>query len=274
MSALDDRPRDVSADEPAEPACEDETTHDIPVRRFVADVLLLLAIYAPIRLALFFPTFGLKFLPFELAHRPLTLPESAYAEPLVFPAALTHLPTLPWYVLSAGFVAAHFWAHPKNPLHRKLSWGLGEAPGLRWVALALMLPIVWKYGTMDVNLYFDQAHLLDRAPSSGSGSGPPCASGAAFLLAFGATFASQLYYPDIFHFTWADKAVLFYSALLIWVGPSTPPAPRAPRDAPGLDHRLLRLILLRARHREAQFHADARTGSSGTRSRGSSSVRM
>ena len=219
MSALEDDARDVSADEPSEPACEGETPHDIPVRRFVADVLLLLAIYAPIRLALFFPTFGLKFLPFELAHRPLTLPESAYAEPLVFPAALTHLPTLPWYVLSAGFVAAHFWAHPKNPLHRKLSWGLGEAPGLRWVALALMLPIVWKYGTMDVNLYFDQAHLLDRALLFGLWIGTAFTPLALpFLLAFGATFASQLYYPDIFHFTWADKAVLFYSALLIWVG--------------------------------------------------------
>ena len=81
MSALDDRPRDVSADEPAEPACEDETTQDIPVRRFVADVLLLLAIYAPIRLALFFPTFGLKFLPSSSRTAPSRCPRARTPSP-------------------------------------------------------------------------------------------------------------------------------------------------------------------------------------------------
>lgn len=209
---------DESASE-AEGAAQATQASDPSWKRFVTDVMLLLAIYAPIRLALFFPKFGLDYLPFEMAHRPLTLPPSAYASPFVLPHALTHLPTLPWYLLSVALVAAHFFAHPKNPFYRQLAWGKGEAPALRWVSLGLMLPIAWKYGTMDVNLWFDQAHLADRVILMGLWVATYVTPLALpFLLAFGATFASQLYYPEIFYFTWADKAVLFYAALLIWVG--------------------------------------------------------
>lgn len=177
--------------------------------RLFHDLLIVCAVFAPIRFVLF-PN---VFLPATFK-----LPEQAYLSSVVALETVTHPNAIWWFVVSAAFVALHFVRHPKNPFHGQLRWGTTEAPGIRVAVLGLALPVAWKLMTFDVNLYFDRVYALDRVIIAALFVGmwrTPLAI--PWFIGLAAAFMSQFHYPDVFHFTWADKAVLFYGLLLVWV---------------------------------------------------------
>lgn len=178
--------------------------------RLFHDLLIVCAVYAPIRYLLF---------PAIVLPKPFELPEQAYLSSFVALEALTYPPAIWWFVVNALLVVAHFVPHAKNPFAGKLRWGTTEAPGARWLLLGLGLPIAWKLTTYDVNLYFDQVHMWDRLLIGGLYIGMTMTPLAIpFFIGFSAALFSQFHYPDVFHFTWADKAVLYYGLLLVWMG--------------------------------------------------------
>lgn len=190
-------------------APERNTLAGILQSRLFHDLLIVCAVFAPIR----FLCFPSVFLP-----KPFRLPEEAYLAPFVALETLQHPNSLWWFVLAAGFTVAHFVKHPKNPFGGTLRWGTTEAPGIRLLVLGLALPVAWKLTTHDINLYFDQVHLLDRilvAVLYVAMWRTPLAI--PWFVGLTAAFMSQFHYPEVFHFTWADKAILYYGLILIWV---------------------------------------------------------
>lgn len=177
---------------------------------FLWDILVVLAVFAPTRFALFPPKAW-----FDL---PLHLPDAAYFSAFILPRAFGSA-TFSVVVATTLLVGAlHFLRSPRNPFSGRVSWADNEVPRLRLLLLAIGLPIVWKFSTHDVNLWLGQAHLLDRAILvalwAGMALTPLCIP---LFVVFGGVMASQFYTPSCFHPTWADKALNFYALWLCWV---------------------------------------------------------
>jgi hypothetical protein len=192
-----------------QPVQTDPATQPPSWQRLFADLLAVIAVYAPIRFLLF-PSVALP--------KAFHLPADAYESGFVALRALTFPNAIWWFALSAALIGAHFIDVKGNPFFGKLRWNTTETPGIRIALMGLGLPIAWKLTTIDVNVYFDQVHALDRVLIAAlylAMFRTPLAI--PWFLGLSAAFFAQFHFPECFHFTWADKAVLYYGMLLIWV---------------------------------------------------------
>ena len=78
--------------------------------------------------------------------------------------------------------------------------------------------MMWKFSTYDLNLLVEQVHAFDRALVVvfwfAMGRNPAFAP---IWLAVVAVVAEQFRYPGCMHATWADKAIVLYVPLLLWI---------------------------------------------------------
>ena len=177
--------------------------------RFLHDVVITAILYGIVRLALFpnIPELG----------RPLLLPFSAYQGSSIVLGALQN----PAFVALAGsgVLALILDQVPgrHNPFFGRVDW-MGFPPRTNLILLGICFPMMWKLSTYDVNLLVDQVHALDRilvvvlwfAMARNPAFAP-------IWLAVVAVIAEQFRYPSCMHATWADKAIVLYVPLLLWV---------------------------------------------------------
>ncbi|MFT6398209.1 MAG: hypothetical protein ACJAYU_002965 [Bradymonadia bacterium] len=177
--------------------------------RFLHDVLITAFFYSIVRLLLFpnIPAMG----------RPLQLPFEAYQGASIVMAALKN----PAFVALAGsgLLALFLDQIPGkwNPFFGRVAWD-DFPPRTGLIVMGICLPMMWSLSTYDVNLLFDQVHAADRILVFvlwlAMGRNPAFAP---IWLAVAAVVAEQFKYPDCMHATWADKALMLYVPLLVWV---------------------------------------------------------
>ena len=177
--------------------------------RFLHDVLITAFVYSIVRLALFpnIPALG----------RPLQLPFEAYQSSSIVLSALTNPAFLA--LVGSGVLALVLDQIPgkRNPFFGRVDWG-EFPPRTSWLVLAFCFPMMWKFATYDVNLLLGQVHLMDRIVVvvlwAAMARNPAFAP---MWLAVVAVVAEQFKYPSCMHATWADKAILLYVPLLVWI---------------------------------------------------------
>lgn len=149
---------------------------------------------------------------FYLALRPLfspllsKLPARVFVEPVITVGLARQWYALP-VVLACSALPLLFF--------RRLSWRKLEAwRPLRWVAVGIAAAFLWEYSTYDYNLFFNQAHMVDRWLIIGlallvivhPSFAPP-------LVALATVMAGQFRHP-LLAYTWTDKWLLFQVAIL------------------------------------------------------------
>ncbi len=89
-----------------------------------------------------------------------SLPAESYEEAVVLVAFLKNLPQLGWWLCPALPILALLAVRYRQLACRWADLQHGRAIRVLIVAAALLL--AWAYSTYDFNLYFDQAHMVDR----------------------------------------------------------------------------------------------------------------
>jgi hypothetical protein len=177
--------------------------------RFLHDVAITAVLYGILRLALFpnIPALG----------RPLRLPFAAYEGSSIVLGALQNPAFL--VLAGSGVLALVLDQIPgrRNPFFGRVDWR-EFPPRTNLILLGICFPMMWKFSTYDVNMLVDQVHAIDRilvvllwvAMARNPAFAP-------IWLAVTAVIAEQFGYPSCMHATWADKAVVLYVPLLLWV---------------------------------------------------------
>ncbi len=177
--------------------------------KFLHDVFIAAVVYAIARLLLFpnIPAMG----------RPLQLPFEAYTGASIVVAALQSPAFLA--LAGSGVLALILDQVPGkwNPFYGRVNW-VGFPPRTGLIVMLITLPMMWKYSTYDINLLVNQVHALDRVLVFGlwlaMGRNPAFAP---IWLAVVSVVVEQFKYPGSMHATWADKAILLYVPLIVWV---------------------------------------------------------
>jgi hypothetical protein len=142
------------------------------------------------------------------------LPQGSYFAPILVQQIWNHTPLALFLVVNVGLLLV---------FRRRLAWREIDAGGrTRWLVFAAAAILAWAFSTWDVNLYYDQIHLLDRLLLLGL---------LALLLVHPLfvvpflglllAFALQLYYPlPEGGWMWPDKrlpldALILFNAFLL-----------------------------------------------------------
>lgn len=147
----------------------------------------------------------------------LLLSEEGYRQPVLLVELLRLPPFVVIVVVSLALLAFDVVPRARRAAPGRLCWPpFEQAPSLRLLVGGVALTLAWAFSTYELNLYLDQAHVLDRVlivVLAGLVFVHP-----AFVPLFVALTAGVVHQldmpPGLFSYSWTDKKLLFEVLLL------------------------------------------------------------